>query len=309
MIIGFPEVVMDEQVYELAKLGKALAPDQRARLIDILLESLHSDSPAGERSPIQTRERLAELASLQKVLGFKQTLGWKQGDSKTIRREEVVIGPHAGPLNVRGDQFEAALLVGDRIHAFHWFDCEGTCGQNLVRIVAGGSQTAVRDFLKSVDSALGENETLAAHFSGILSILATGTYALTLEEIPADSYVVELDNEPVDNQIVGGFYPGFGAMIATQPLSRLSALHVDRLSEKILHGARPTVITLSANGAWCEFIIDGHHKISAYRRTNVPIVRLDIVKLDSERLPLPDVLTFVPDVYGYRQNLAKNRPA
>jgi putative addiction module component (TIGR02574 family) len=76
MIIGFPEVVMDEQVYELAKLGKALAPDQRARLIDILLESL-------QESPISEVEQAWELEIEQRLADYDG------GDTISIDSEEV----------------------------------------------------------------------------------------------------------------------------------------------------------------------------------------------------------------------------
>ena len=38
---------MNDQVIELAERGKALAPEDRSRLVDLLLESLH-EAPVGE---------------------------------------------------------------------------------------------------------------------------------------------------------------------------------------------------------------------------------------------------------------------
>ena len=53
---------MPDQVIELAELGKALTPDDRSRLVDLLLESLH-ESPIAEIEAAWEKEidrRLAE---------------------------------------------------------------------------------------------------------------------------------------------------------------------------------------------------------------------------------------------------------
>lgn len=67
---------MDDQVNELAQLGKALAPDQRARLIDILLESLHE-------SAIAEVELAWELEIAQRLADYDR------GDAISIDAEEV----------------------------------------------------------------------------------------------------------------------------------------------------------------------------------------------------------------------------
>ena len=56
------EVSMPDQVIELAERGKALTPDDRSRLVDLLLESLH-ESPVAEIEAAWEKEidrRLAE---------------------------------------------------------------------------------------------------------------------------------------------------------------------------------------------------------------------------------------------------------
>lgn len=233
--------------------------------------------------------------------------GWQPGDLKTIRSEEVFIGPQSGSLDIRGNDFEAALLLNKKIFAFHWSDCGGSVGQHLVRRVSRNNHEALQGMCKSVEKPITPNETLEEHFSEVLSLLASGHYLLALEEIPADSYVVEFLSTEGGNLEATNFYPGFGAMLATQPSSKLSSTIVDRFSEKIARGARPFVVTISAEDAWCEFIIDGHHKIPAYRRTNVPILRLNIIRRNSKRLPLIDLLEFVPNTGGFRKSLVVNR--
>jgi putative addiction module component (TIGR02574 family) len=46
---------MNDQVVELAERGKALAPDDRSRLVDMLLESLH-EAPIAEVEAVWDEE-------------------------------------------------------------------------------------------------------------------------------------------------------------------------------------------------------------------------------------------------------------
>lgn len=240
-----------------------------------------------------------------RALGWSQTAGWSEGVTTLIRKEAFTVSSDAGNVDVRGDDYEAALLVNGDIAAFQWADCEGSVGQHLVR----ASNGRVSVFRESVETMIAAGTSLANHFSDALKLLVAGVYTLVLEEIPPDSYVVDLLPERDDGVEITGFYPGFGALVATQALKDLSPSRVDQLTEQIREGARPTIITLCAQGAWGGFIIDGHHKIAAYRRANVPAVVLNIIRLRSERLPIEDIMGFLPDVKALKENLRKKRPA
>jgi putative addiction module component (TIGR02574 family) len=56
------EVAMSDQVSELAQRGKELMPEERSRLIDILLESLHEPALAELEAAwdLEIERRLAE---------------------------------------------------------------------------------------------------------------------------------------------------------------------------------------------------------------------------------------------------------
>jgi len=53
---------MDDQVTELAQRGKALLPEERSRLVDILLESLHEPAMAEVEAAwgLEIERRLAQ---------------------------------------------------------------------------------------------------------------------------------------------------------------------------------------------------------------------------------------------------------
>lgn len=67
---------MEDQVIELAQRGKALSPDERSRLIDLLLESLHEPALADVEAAwdAEIGRRLAE---------------YDRGDVESIDAEDV----------------------------------------------------------------------------------------------------------------------------------------------------------------------------------------------------------------------------
>ena len=68
---------MNDQLVELAERGKALAPDDRSRLVDLLLESLH-EAPIGAVEAAWDAEAERRLA------------GYEQGDIQALDGEEVL---------------------------------------------------------------------------------------------------------------------------------------------------------------------------------------------------------------------------
>lgn len=67
---------MHDQVTELARLGKALSPEERSRLVDILLESLHE--PA-----------IAEVETAWDVEIERRLADYDRGEVKSIDAEDV----------------------------------------------------------------------------------------------------------------------------------------------------------------------------------------------------------------------------
>ena len=56
---------MNDQLVELAERGKALAPEDRSRLVDLLLESLH-EAPLGEVGAAWDAEAERRLAAYER---------------------------------------------------------------------------------------------------------------------------------------------------------------------------------------------------------------------------------------------------
>ena len=67
---------MHDQVIELAQRGKALTTDERSRLVDILLESLHE--------PL-----IAEVKAAWEVETERRLAAYDRGEAKAVDAEEV----------------------------------------------------------------------------------------------------------------------------------------------------------------------------------------------------------------------------
>ena len=73
---------MNDQLLELAERGKALAPDDRARLVDLLLESLH-EAPLGEVEAAWDAEAERRWAA------------YERGDIQALDGEELLVRARA----------------------------------------------------------------------------------------------------------------------------------------------------------------------------------------------------------------------
>jgi hypothetical protein len=207
-----------------------------------------------------------------------------------------------GPLDVRGDDFDTALFVAGKSAAYFWSDFNGSIGQNLVRSTATNPPEAVQRFRDSVAGRTLVAGSIVDSFPELLSILAAGEYKLELEEMSPDIYVVDFGADMTN------FYPGFGALIATQPRNLLREEVIRYYDLRIADGGRPLVVTLTGGTSWADFVIDGHHKLQAYLRSGVPIRRLAIIRLNLQPVRLAEVVDLIPDDRTEKTKLFANKP-
>ncbi len=52
----------------------------------------------------------------------------------------------------------------------------------------------------------------------------------------------------------------------------------------IRDGERPIALTATAEYGWCEFVLDGHHKLKAYRTAGIADTIRECLSLDAPRL-------------------------
>jgi hypothetical protein len=83
-------------------------------------------------------------------------------------------------------------------------------------------------------------------------------------------------------------------LVLTQPVGSLDGARVAFFQDEIRAGRRPVVLTASAEGAWCEFVIDGHHKLAAYERQRVRPAVLGIVRWQAPEIGPAEGLAYLP---------------
>jgi hypothetical protein len=83
-------------------------------------------------------------------------------------------------------------------------------------------------------------------------------------------------------------------LVCTQTRESLDETRVAYFREQIRAGRCPVVLTASVEGAWCEFVIDGHHKLAAYDRAGVKPTILGIVRWEAPGISLDEGLGYLP---------------
>jgi uncharacterized protein (TIGR02996 family) len=188
------------------------------------------------------------------------------------RRDLIFVGDGRGLIEVRGGQSETALLVEGKPVALNWDDCMGSVGQYLVFTGHTGGAEYARQLAEFVQGEIGPWQPLAEPLRPLLALFAPGTYSLNYAPSSAVESVAtnEWASVAAGAQELVGYYPvGQRNLVCTQPSERLDEGRVVYYRERVRAGRRPVVVTASAEGAWCEFVIDGHHKLAAYRLEGV----------------------------------------
>ena len=103
-----------------------------------------------------------------------------------------------------------------------------------------------------------------------------------------------LDRARAARELVGYYPLDQRNLVCTQTSDSLDAGRVAFFREQVGAGRRPVVLTASAESAWCEFVIDGHHKLAAYARERVKPAVLGIVREGAPRISLDEGLEWLP---------------
>lgn len=195
-----------------------------------------------------------------------------------------------GLIEVLGGESETALLVDGKPIAFNWDDSLGSVGQY---VVAKRPVTHLIDICGSFDSEV-LAQRLEETMAPLLSAFVNGFYVINF----TPSKVMRLTGQHCERIVatseLQNYYPFGRTLVATQPESSLSAERVEFFRKKISIKERPVVVTASAEGAWCEFVIDGHHKLEAYHQEHVPPSVMMIERLYPAPISLAMGIGFLP---------------
>ena len=209
-------------------------------------------------------------------------------------KEIVNIENGNGTLEIKGGKYDSALFLnGDLIQFIFLREIGSTWRYQIAKGVKESDLISEQNFSNFVKYGFLTSKSLLSQFNFILSCLIVGKYELELTEIDSDTGMVEI-NENVDGYYSFDTYGGMTEIIETQ--SEFDEKVVDEYMELIKKGNEPILILLKVKDSENTFIIDGHHKFSAYGRLKKNAKCLMITKLDSKKINKEEGIEFIEKV-------------
>ena len=174
-----------------------------------------------------------------------------------------------GRIEVRGDDFDAVLLIDGQPILMHWHDCSGSIMQYLLAMEPTPDlNNGLSEMHHFLNYGWHESMPIEPQILPILKLFANGTYTLMVEDA-RDIYFDDLDI-PSEYHT----YPCWaGTLFTTLATSKLNQDAVELHSERISAGHRPCVIATARfdmeTEIFCRYVIDGHHKLAAYQKLGI----------------------------------------
>lgn len=192
------------------------------------------------------------------------------------RIEKYFLDNGYGSIDLKGDEFDCAIYFQGKPYAINWSDCEGSVGQYLVRTGIKGYEKDLKQIRYIVENGLDENQLIGDQLYPLLKLFKFGEFTL----INYEPEEWDLTDSKLEKQV--NYYPLNYVYVPTQSMEQLNMDTLEKYENKINGGEKPIVVTASVEGGWCEFIVDGHHKLEAYRRSKKSPNVLNIQKKKSK---------------------------
>jgi hypothetical protein len=205
---------------------------------------------------------------------------------------EVEVPDGLGVVEVLGNDFASVLYLRGEPARLHTYDCEGSVGQLAARAGWGGSRPgeldALRDWLAEpglrVDRRTREvSGPLLPGLQPFLRLLCRGRYRVSAYAVPwRELRVAGL----AGRDVFPWYFPLDGdPLVATGGWPPPDGETVRAYRHRIAKGGRPAAVVVSPPGGSVRYLLDGHHKLAAYRAERVPAVLVEITP--AQPVPLP----------------------
>ncbi len=183
-----------------------------------------------------------------------------------------------GKIKIKGNITDTYLYINGNPKIVSFFAEVGTVWRYLI----GTSITEkIIDDNYLYESLVGTgkldfNNSLQNQFGHILNLLSNGKYELKLCEFPYKITYLGLNNE---EKPYSDTYGGLADILFTQKYFDLSV--VEKYKSKIKKGERPICVLFKLQDSWTIFVIDGHHKLNAYKELKINPKALIISKIEN----------------------------
>ena len=202
--------------------------------------------------------------------------------------EIIEIANAKGLIDVRGDDFDSMLLVDGKPIALNWPDCEGSVGQYIVRAGATDCEDRLRSLRHVLEGNLRRDESIRSQILPFLELFVPGRYQLRYRELVPDCRYLQFDASWDELKSYDTFYPlspHYGVLVFTQALTALNQDRVAHYLDCLKKGGRPIALTATVEDGWCDFVLDGHHKLQAYKLAKINPTFISVCRLNAPQLP------------------------
>lgn len=202
--------------------------------------------------------------------------------------EKFELADAKGLIDVRGDDFDSMLFVDGRPIALNWSQCTPTVEQYLVRAGAADCEDRLRALRQVLEGDLRRDESIRSQILPFLDLFVPGRYRIQYRELVPDCRYLQFDASWDELKSYDAFYPlspHYGVLVFTQALTALNQERVAYYLNCLQKGGRPIALTATVEDGWCNFVLDGHHKLEAYKLAKIAPTFISVCRLDAPRLP------------------------
>lgn len=199
------------------------------------------------------------------------------------RSETVNLTDTYSLIDIQGNGFDSALLFRGKAIALNWSDCGGSVYQYLARAGVTDYEESLRDLRYILDGNFNEDIPISSQIHSFLKLFVPGEYLLNYKQSYSEYDLIEFNSTWSPEKDSDGFYPFGDVLVFTQPSDLLNPDRVNHFVESIRNGRRPIALTATVPGGWCEFVLDGHHKLQAYKITQVLPTLISICRVDAPK--------------------------
>lgn len=200
--------------------------------------------------------------------------------------ETLTITNSRALIDVHGGDFDSLCLIERNPVALAWGDCEGSVAQYLVRAGVTDYESKLRSLRYALDGNLKSDVPISKQIDTFIDLLVPGRYQLQYHKSEPNIKFIDFESSWDFSTRYDHFYPLGISLIFTQPVDKLNSARVAYYVDRISRGNRPIALTVTPANGWCEFVMDGHHKLQAYRSLKIAPSFITLCRLDAEHLLL-----------------------
>lgn len=193
--------------------------------------------------------------------------------------EQIEVVDGSGAIDLRGDLESALLRIDGEPFSYCWSTEEGTTMNRLLRLASTNSIRNEREYRHAIEAD--ENApSLESVLKHILPHLSSGHYTARLDDECGTFDIVDIWSATETVSEVESYYGGIVAYMLTQPRAILAESRIAHFCDLIRDDKRPVIVTISLSEDSDQYVLDGHHKLAAYRRLQVPSRYLNLARMD-----------------------------